>query len=119
MAKPKSVAAALNRAQRERLATLLTTPAFQRFVLTIFEASGMDGSTFVQGSPDATSFMEGRRSLGIDIRLLLLGVDPEAAVILEQERLRWAREASQQIEGDPNADPYPDPYAPDDVEPER
>jgi hypothetical protein len=105
----KKLEAALNKAQAKRIDKMLADSSFRRFILTFLEASRIDGLSFQQGAPDATSFMEGRRSLGIEIREMLRLVNPTAPLLLEQERLAWAESVQSITQGDPDeADPYPD-----------
>lgn len=106
MATPREkLIAQLNRAQEKRIERLLQDAGFRRFILTVTENAGMDRDSFHHGSPDATSFNEGRRSVGLDITAMLMRVDPTARLLLEQERLAWMQTLP--IPGEPNADPHP------------
>ena len=92
--------------QAERLRKLMADVGFRRFLLTLFAGAGIDVPSFQQGSPDVTSFNEGRRALGIEIRDLIESVEPRTRLLLEEERLSWSQQPPQ---GNPDdEDPYPE-----------
>lgn len=72
--------------QRAGLKRLMQDRVFRRFILTVLDDAAIDQTTFRQGSPHDTSFLEGRRALGLTILDMLRAAEPAVRASLEAER---------------------------------
>lgn len=98
------------RVQAKGLDDLLTTSkVFRRFVFTTLDQAGIFATTYRQGSPDATSYLEGRRSLGLLILDSLRLARPDILAIMEREGDLLRRLTPDQPQENPDEDqPFTD-----------
>jgi hypothetical protein len=93
------------------LAWLIDKPAFRRWMLRLTQRSGIFASTFGADSR-TTEYLDGRRSLGLELLNELAAIEPQALVRILSEPISTPREPKHDRHRDRN--PYPDPDAGDD-----
>jgi hypothetical protein len=64
---------------------LESNSAFRKFLWTLFTDAGIFYPTYSRTSPHDTAYMEGRRSLGLEVLHILKAVRPDILGLLERE----------------------------------
>lgn len=78
------------RERQEELAFLLSDPSGRRFVARLFASCGLNAHTIVTrdtGRTDATIWLEGRRSVAVDLLEEILRRDPQAFTEITREAM--------------------------------
>ena len=81
------------RAELEKadLESLILIPAFQRFMSTLLKNSGMFAGNY-RADGRHLIFLEGRRSLGLDLLRAIEHVRPEALLVILTEEMKTLKE---------------------------
>lgn len=83
------------RLQNKGLGALLDTSGpFRKFVFTLFTEAGLYVPTYQRGSSHGTAYLEGRRSLGLEVLHMLKHVRPDILSVIEREGNLLAIEAA-------------------------
>lgn len=69
------------------LRSVMQTPEGRRVLTKILDMTGLRDDAFDPDRPHLTSYMEGRRSVGVQIERDMIGVDPHAYAVLVSENL--------------------------------
>lgn len=73
------------RKELEDVAFILSTPEGRRFFWRYLEKCGIFKSSFSEHSSHLTSFMEGERSIGLQLMADMNEADPEAYAVMQRE----------------------------------
>lgn len=114
MSRPRPTRAQLTEGFLERdVRELLGSPAFLRFIFTVIGNSGYYQLSYRRGSTHDTAYLEGRRSLGLELMTRLQKVRPDVMSLIERqgdllaEQFKFAPETPTPEDDDETPDPDP------------